>query len=416
MLLFIGPTVFLPLAARDPLRKICQGARFTEPVAYEALLEAFSARFGDLPEVIVSAPARVNLIGEHTDYSGGWVFPVAIDLEMAIAAGRSVQLSTVASRELGDAEPFSTATLSSTSPKGWARYVAGVAWALQRKTKKAISEIKALVASDIPIGTGISSSAALEVCLGMVWDELDQLCLSQREVALASQSAENDFVGMKCGIMDQMASACGRAGHAMLLDTKTLDIEFVPLPNELAIVLCDTNKPHSHEESGYNDRRAECDAALRALGWHDFREASLQDLEGSRKALSEVLYSRAKHIVTENHRCRAFAQALKALDLNRVGSLMNESHLSMQHDYEVSCTELDLMAESAWISPGCVGARMTGGGFGGACVALVRESEVEPFIHSASELYRSKSGLEPQFRRCKSAEGAHIVPAETWAI
>lgn len=368
----------------------------------------FKTRFQAAPELVVTAPARVNLIGEHTDYSGGFVFPVAIDRHLSVAASRTSRFTEPVSAELGDGVPFLTGDLGASSVSGWSKYVAGMAWALSRHRFEPLTNLVAAVQSDIPIGTGVSSSAALEVAFGVVWNDIDALKLSMETIALAAQRCENEFVGMRCGIMDQMASAVGKEGCAMLLDTRSLERRYAPVPETLAIVLCDTNRPHSHTESGYNDRRTECEAAMAALGVETLRDTSLDDLESSRAAMGDLLFRRARHIVSENARCLEFARALERSDFGRLGELMRASHESLRNDYEVSSPELDAMAESAWVAPGCAGARMTGGGFGGACVALVQADVCGEFIDQVGETYRNRTGIEAQFTVCQAVDGAHV--------
>ncbi len=409
MLLFDGPTLLLPSGQARHTRKNCQGAWFTGSVSAREAWVLFKEKFGVVPEILVSAPARVNLIGEHTDYSGGWVFPVAIDRYLSIAASRSIGFSEVVSAEIGPGDPFLTGDLGDSSATGWSRYVAGMAWALSKVVPEPLSNLTAVVQSDIPIGTGISSSAALEVGFGVVWNVRDELSLDMRQIAQLGQRCENDFVGMRCGIMDQMASALGKDGCAMLLDTQTLEVKYAHIPEELRIVVCDTNRPHSHTESGYNDRRTECEEAMAVLGVATLRDTTIGDLNGKKDALGDLLYRRARHIVTENERCKKFALALEESDLQRVGDLMRESHSSLQHDYEVSSPELDVMAESAWDSPGCVGARMTGGGFGGACVALVNRDQVAEFKDTLRSLYLDRTQIEPAFMQCRAVDGARVV-------
>lgn len=408
MLLFDGPVVILPPNPGVAARKKCQGARFTEFVAARDAWQFFKTRFQAAPELVVTAPARVNLIGEHTDYSGGFVFPVAIDRHLSVAASRSSRFTEPVSAELGDGVPFLTGDLGASSVSGWSKYVAGMAWALSRDRFEPLTNLVAAVQSDIPIGTGVSSSAALEVAFGVVWNDIDELRLSMDTIALAAQRCENEFVGMRCGIMDQMASAVGREGCAMLLDTRSLERRYAPIPETLAIVLCDTNRPHSHTESGYNDRRTQCEAAMAALGVETLRDTSLADLESSREAMGDLLYRRARHIVSENARCLEFAVALERSDSGRLGELMRASHESLRDDYEVSSPELDAMAESAWVAPSCTGARMTGGGFGGACVALVQADVCSEFIDQVGETYRNRTGIEAQFTVCQAVDGAHV--------
>jgi galactokinase len=267
----------------------------------------------------------------------------------------------------------------------------------------------ALVSSDVPIGSGVSSSAAIELAFGVAWNELAGLGLSNIELAKAGQRCENGFIGLQSGIMDQMASAMGRGGHALFLDTRSLEIEYAPIPHGLTIVICDTGKPRALTDSAYNERRAQCEAASVAMGVATLRDATLADLEAQRPVMDPVIYRRAKHVITENARCQDFKKVLDAGDIEAIGVLMRASHESLRDDYEVSSPELDAMAEAAWVAPGCVGARMTGAGFGGACVALVREDLLAQFVQSASVAYTASSSLAGQFLPCKAVDGARAL-------
>jgi len=369
----------------------------------------FDRYFGSTPEISAVAPGRLNLIGEHTDYNDGFVFPVAIDRQVWIAAKRTKGPSRIFSAELDECEPFDANQVSPGDARGWSAYAAGMAWALRDKTARPLPNIQAVVRSDVPIGGGIGSSAALELAFGVVWNRLAHFDLSAKELAVAGRACENRFVGVNSGIMDQMASALGRQGQAMFLDTKTLDVRYATVPSDLTIALCDTGKPRQLADSAYNDRRAECQVACAALGVHSLREATPTSVEDRKDSMDEPIYRRARHVVTENERCKSFYEALGHKDFARIGDLMRQSHESLRDDYEVSCPELDAMAESAWEAEGCVGARMTGAGFGGACVALVRASLIADFITQTAIQYKKKTGLGGNFMACRAEDGARTL-------
>lgn len=372
---------------------------------------AFAERFGGAPEVVAAAPGRVNLIGEHTDYNGGYVFPAAIDRHIVVAGRRCSAPSRLVTLEpgLGEGTSFSVADLQQREVAGWAAYAAGMAWVLAQEGFEGVPDVEAVVASNVPMGSGVSSSAALEMAFGKLYDAMGRYQLSNRELAQYGQRCENRFVGVNCGIMDQMASAMGVEGSAIFLDTLTLDIEPCPLPDRLAIVLCDTRKPRQLASSAYNERRAQCEAAAQALGVGLLREATLAMLQEQRHKLDPVVYRRAYHVVTENARCLEFRDALKAGDADLCGWLLRESHLTLRDDYEVSCRELNVMAEAANAAPGCIGARMTGAGFGGACVALVQSEALGDFVNKASAEYVKRAGREGAFLVCRAVDGARVL-------
>ena len=365
-------------------------------------------RFGQEPEVVAVAPGRINLIGEHTDYNDGFVFPVAIDRQTWIAASTAKEFTTVWSSELGTAHTFDLRTVTPGQLTDWGKYPAGMGWALRQNGYRG-ENLRAVVSSDIPMGSGVSSSAALEMAFGQVWNRLEELEIRNEALAELGKACENLFVGVNSGIMDQMASAMGRAGQAMFLDTRTLEIEYAPVPEGLLVVLCDTKKPRALTSSAYNERRSQCELASRLLGVRALRDATIDDLEARRGELTDVVYRRARHVISENDRCVRFRDALSAGDLPLLGPLMRASHESLRDDYEVSCAELDRMAEAAWAAPGCVGARMTGAGFGGACVALVEAARLGEFTGATLAAYDAATGLGGEAMACSVVDGARIV-------
>lgn len=347
------------------------------------LLRLFSEHFPGKPAVISSAPGRVNLIGEHTDYNDGYVFPAAIDRRtyVALRAAEGPQSRLVSSTH----GPTEFSVLLPSQIEGWGRYIQGCGMALGDVLGETPLEIEGVVWSDIPIGSGLSSSAALDVSILTAWNALGGYGLASKSLAEIAWSGDNRYVGISCGIMDQMISAIAEEGTAMLLDTRSLEATFWGVPDTLKIAVLDTKKPRSLIDSAYNTRVAECQRALKVLqeirpNATALRDFSLDDLDQVSNKLDDVAIRRAKHVISENTRTLQFGQALADNDLELLGTLCKESHLSLQNDYEVSCKELDALAECAWNSSGCIACRMTGAGFGGCCVALVQsgfESEFE---------------------------------------
>ncbi len=374
----------------------------------EEIRQRFVEKFGHEPEVVAVAPGRINLIGEHTDYNDGFVFPVAIDRQAWIAASAAPGSSEVWSSEVGDAAPFDLGRVGPGDVKDWGKYPAGMGWAIRASGQYA-GNVQAVVSSNIPMGSGVSSSAAIEMAFGQVWNALGELHISNPDLAGLGKVCENRFVGVNSGIMDQMASAMGREGQAMFLDTRSLKIDYAPVPAGLSVVLCDTKKPRALTSSAYNERRSQCEEAAKMLGVAALRDATLADLEARKDALTDVVYRRARHVITENDRCVQFRDSLAAGDLVAIGELMKASHVSLRDDYEVSCPELDRMAEAAWVAPGCIGARMTGAGFGGACVALVKDDEVEAFVKATLSAYDAATGLGGEAMACSIVAGARVL-------
>ena len=363
--------------------------------------------FGVEPKTAAFAPGRINLIGEHTDYNGGFVMPCAIDLGIWVV-GRIVDgESRVMSDSAGPGKPFDT-TNTDRKPNGWAKYPAGVAWALSDPFGP-MPNIEATVVSNLPMGSGVSSSAAMELAFGKLFQALVRFEADAKQLALLGQKCENQYVGVNCGIMDQMASACGKKNNAICLDTRSLEIEYAPVDPSLAVVLLDTKKPRALTDSAYNERRSQCEAAASAMGVPQLRDADLEMLLSQKAKLDEIVFRRARHVVTEDARSTAFKVALAESDRNGIFALMKGSHDSLRDDYEVSCPELDAMAESAWLAPGIFGARMTGAGFGGACVALVERTQVEAFTEAVLMGYAKATGREGGAIVCSIDDGARIL-------
>ncbi|WBU39369.1 galactokinase [Homoserinibacter sp. YIM 151385] len=337
---------------------------------------AFEQWTGRAPDGIWSAPGRVNLIGEHTDYNEGFVLPFAIDRRTVVALGmRDDAVIRVASTFADEVAEIPLAELSAEAVSGWAAYPLGVAWALGRHGADlaAVPGVDLFIDSDVPVGAGLSSSAAIESAVAVALDEVWRLGLTRQQLAQVGRLAENEAVGAPTGIMDQSASLLGRADAAVFLDCRTLDTEIVALglaDAGLAIAVIDTGVTHAHATGGYRERRASCEAGAAALGVASLRDLGVDDLDRARTELDDITYRRVKHIVTENQRVLDTVATLQADGPTAIGELLDASHRSMRDDFEISVPELDLAVETA-LQAGALGARMTGGGFGGAAIALV---------------------------------------------
>jgi galactokinase len=388
------------------------------------LLEKILTRFDHIyharPTFIARAPGRVNLLGEHVDYNDGWVLPVAIDRATHVAVGECPSaLVSLHAADLDDGVTFRVTELESKMDvRGqplahWALYAAGTAWALKGRGLD-VRGMDAVIASDVPRGAGLSSSASVEVAYATAWSRLGDWGLPPMELALTCQRAENQYVGMNCGIMDQFASACGRAGHALLLDCRTLEWEPVRMPEGVAIVVADTMVRHELVTSEYNLRRAQCEEAVRVLsrvlpGIRALRDVSVAEFHRHRDLLPEVIARRAQHVVNECERTRRAAALLKAGDAVSFGQLMNEGHASLRDLYETSCPEADMMTSAAQTIEGCYGARLTGGGFGGCTVNLVAASAADDFKRELASRYAKAIGKTPEIYVCRSADGAGVL-------
>jgi len=362
---------------------------------------AYKERFAEEPEVVASAPGRVNLIGEHTDYNGGFVLPCAIDRRVAVAMGRTDDGGTLASADFGQAKPLRDGPDWEKSDS-WADYPRGVAWAMEVE-----QPFRAMFSGDVPRGAGLSSSAAIEAATALALDVLLGLKRSRKELAVACREAENGFVGVQSGIMDQYASLLCEEGSALFVDCRSLEATSAPFDLEgagLTLLVCDTNVHHAHTDSGYNDRKQTCEDAAKTLGVEELRDATEDDLE---KLEGEEL-KRARHIVTENARVLEAADALREKDYAELGRLMYASHASMRDDFEISVPEIDTFVELAR-ETGAVGARLTGGGFGGCAIALIPSGEVETISEGVRRTFVERGFQEPDFYEFLPASGAEIV-------
>ena len=369
----------------------------------------FERRFGGAPALCARAPGRVNLIGDHTDYNQGFVLPMAIDRAVWIAArpraDRRVLVHSLDFRR--DAE-FSLD--DETRGSGWIEYLRGVAWIFGQDRLPTVGW-EGVIAGDVPRGAGLSSSAAVELATARLFAALSDIPWSPVEMALRGQRAENQWVGVNCGIMDQLISAAGEAKHALLIDCRSLDTRLVHLPADAAVVVLDTGTRRGLVESAYNERRAQCEAAARFFGVRALRDVSVPGFERRASSLDVVTRKRARHVVTEDARALAAAERLQQNDLPAVGALMIESHRSLRDDFEVSRPELDTMVDLANRHPGCFGARMTGAGFGGCAVALVARGEADSFARAVAHDYKARVGIEATVYVCIASAGARIEKA-----
>ncbi|MGD2177534.1 MAG: galactokinase [Anaerolineae bacterium] len=374
----------------------------------QGVTHEFQRRFAAPPAFVVRAPGRVNLIGEHTDYNDGFVLPMAIDRAIWIALRPRTDGRVVAhALDFDDTASFALSGLQNTG-EGWAEYVKGVAWALQ-EAGYALRGWEGVLGADVPRGAGLSSSAALELATARAFAAVSDLQWNAAKMARLCQRAENDWVGMQCGIMDQMISAVGQADHALLIDCRSLETELVPLPSETALVVLDTATRRGLLDSAYNVRRRQCEAAARFFGVPALRDVSLELFKARSSELDEVTRRRAHHVITENTRTLQATEAMRRDDPAQMGRLMNASHASLQDDFDVSSEALNAMVGCARREEGCHGARMTGAGFGGCAIALVEEETAATFSATVAACYRETTGTAPNVYICTAANGAEIV-------
>ncbi len=371
-------------------------------------VSAFKNGFGAAPEMLIRAPGRVNLIGEHTDYNDGFVLPCAIDRDTVVAIGASNngQINVVASDFGSATDHFNPAVPIERTAHEWANYVRGVAKFLAEKGC-ALPVVNMAIAGDVPLGSGLSSSASLEIAVGRALAEMAGYDIAPAELALLAQAAENQFVGCACGIMDQLISACGVAEHALLIDCRSLECTPVALPGDIAVIIAHSGVRHAHAGGEYNDRRAQCEAAARHYGVAALRDLSAEALEMRRNGLDDISFRRARHVVTENARTTAAALALRHGDLVQLGKLMAASHASMRDDFEITVPAVDRLAEiMAAPLNGNGGARMTGGGFGGCVVGVVPLALVQSVTDAIARHYDAPGGAPAEVFICQAATGA----------
>jgi galactokinase len=382
----------------------------------------FRERYGREPRWITAAPGRVNLIGEHVDYNAGFVLPMAIDRYCVIAAvdntdDQATVYSVATSEEVKIqlASPGATGFASAPRMRGhWSNYIAGVIAGCAEK-KMHPGGFEAVIESSVPVGGGLSSSAAIEVASATLIEAMTRKSLNPIDKALLCQKAEHDFAGVPCGIMDQFASVMCRADHLMLLDCRSQQIEHVPFTDPaITVLIINSNVKHELTGGEYAERRAQCEAAAHKLGVNTLRDATFGDLEEKRDKRTDVEYRRAWHVIGEIARTVEAVGSMKSGNWERVGNLMYASHDSLRNHYEVSCRELDLLVELAReIGPqgGVIGSRMTGGGFGGCTVSLVETGTVDEITQRIVDRYRAETGIEPAIIISRPALGAHIVKA-----
>ncbi len=371
------------------------------------LARAFAVQHGYQPRFIAEAPGRVNLIGEHTDYNDGFVLPVAIDRAVAVTvAPREDSRVRAHSVDHDQRDDFSLDNARRHPMGGWRNYVRGVLWALL-DSQIPLRGVDLSISGDVPQGAGLASSAALELALAGAICAASGIELPAREMALLCQRAEHMYAGVQCGIMDQFAAALGREGYALFIDCQSLKTEDVPLPDGVAIVVIDSKVPRGLAGTPYNRRRDECAEAARALGLASLRSAQESQIE----SLPDGLRRRARHVVTENARVLAAKAALRDGDCGTLGRLFAESHASLRDSFEASTPEIDLLVELANAAPGAIGARLTGGGFGGCTVNLVEAAQVQRFGEAVVSQYRGRTGLDGQAHVCRAVDGMQVRDA-----
>ncbi len=386
----------------------------------DQLAVTYREKFGHTPAHIARAPGRVNLLGEHVDYNDGFVLPAAIDRATYVAfSPTNARHSTLWAVDLHQKASFSLETIpSKTQPDSsplpeWALYPAGVMWSL-REENLIVPDMNAVYSSNVPQGSGLSSSASIEMAFMIAWQMLGNWILPSMKRALLGQKAENKYVGVNCGIMDQFASACGVENKLLLLDCRSLEWKTVPLPENVSIVIADTTVRRKLTSGEYNKRRSACEEAVRLLQRDlpkvkSLRDVPADDFNRLSGKLPKQVEMRARHVVEEIERSNQAEALLEAGDIQSFGRLMNECHVSLRDLYEVSCPELDTMVNIAQSTQGCIGARLTGAGFGGCTVNLVANERVEDFAQTLSKGYESKTGLHPEIYITRAVTGAELI-------
>ncbi|KAA1259399.1 Galactokinase [Rubripirellula obstinata] len=382
----------------------------------DRIQNAYVEKFGKAPTLLVAAPGRVNLIGEHIDYNDGFVMPMAIQRYVVIAAGLADDSSRdhglVHSVELEETEQVSLVTSPQPKPGSWINYVAGVIAGFL-ESGVSIPAFDAVVDSNVPVGGGLSSSAALEVATATLVEAITGKSIGKAEKALICQQAEHKFAGVPCGIMDQFSSVFGKPNELMLLDCQSQQIEPVPFQtDEITVLITNSNVKHELTGGEYAERRSGCDSAKAKLGCDSWRDMTIEELESKKASLSESEYRLARHVVTEISRTTDAANAFANGDYDQVGQLMYASHDSLRDDFEVSCDELDILVEIARAignEGGVIGSRMTGGGFGGCTVTLVKTDHLQSVTSTIQSEYKSKTGIEAMAFATRPAMGAHVI-------
>jgi galactokinase len=398
-----------------PRLKTAQTRKRTSYTIGAELQDKFREHYGARAR-IYRAPGRVNLIGEHTDYNEGLVMPAAIDFYVWVGVSpRNDRRLLVYSENFSESIEIDLRKDKLRPRKHWSDYVAGVASMLEQAQCR-LQGANLLIQGDVPIGSGLSSSAAVEVAVGFALLENSGISVDRFYLARICQRAENEFVGARVGIMDQFVACYGQAGNALKLDCRSLEYDLLPVPGQVSLVICNTMVKHELAGGEYNTRRAECEEGVRLLSRmlpnvRSLRDVSLSDLERHARGIPELIYKRCRHVVTENARVAEAADDLERGDLATFGRLMAESHHSLRNDYQVSCSELDLMVDLAKAEHGAFGTRMTGGGFGGCTISLVTSESVGEFAQNVSAGYQRFVGFSPQIFASTAAEGACEIEA-----
>jgi galactokinase len=388
-------------------------ASLTEKVESE-----FAARYQRAPRWVVAAPGRVNLIGEHIDYNDGFVLPMAIERYVVIAAapgdgqGNPGPAANVYSIDLDEDVRIGLQSAEDPGTPTWSSYVEGVLAGFMNRGN-AIPSFDAVISSNVPLGGGLSSSAALEVATATLVEVMLEQTLAPVDKALLCQKAEHDYAGVPCGIMDQFSSVFGENDALILLDCRSQELQSVPfLSSDVTVLITNSNVKHELTGGEYAERRAQCDSAIKKLGLASWREATMEHLEAERDTLDEVEYRRARHVITEIDRTTKAASAFREGKWATAGELMYQSHRSLRDDYEVSCDELDLLVDLAreiGSDGGVIGSRMTGGGFGGCTVTLVESGKADEVAAALKSRYQEKTGIEPHVFASRPAQGAHVI-------
>jgi len=390
--------------------------RLSSEATGDLLAARFREMFGTNPRIF-RAPGRVNLIGEHTDYNDGFVMPAAIGFYTWVAAGkREDRVLEAYSDHFDEKITLPLDGLEGAPRKHWSDFIRGIAATLHRAGYK-LSGANLVVHGEVPLGAGLSSSASLEVATALALTDVSAVALPREELAKLCQAAEHEYVGTRCGIMDQFTATFGAAGNALMLDCRSLEYQLLPLPSDLRLVVCNSMVKHEHASGEYNRRRADCETGVKLLaqylpGIRALRDVEVADLAKYGELLPETIFRRCRHVITENRRVLNAAKALETHDAEGVGKLMLASHDSLRDDYEVSCRELDLLVDLALAIPGVYGARMTGGGFGGCTVNLVRGDRATAFEAHIAEKYQQTTGIAPDIYACEPAQGAEAWPRE----
>jgi galactokinase len=376
-----------------------------------------------VPGALYAAPGRVNLIGEHTDYSDGFVMPAAIDFATVVAisprtdgriVAHSVNYDERIDKSIAELLDDDFATLRAGREVRWSDYPAGVLWVLREHGVPIDNGFSLTIAGDVPLGAGLSSSASVEVATAIAVLGATSLKLPLTKIALLCQRAENAFVGANCGIMDQFVSCCGQQDHAVMIDCRWLEFKLAPIPPEVRIVICNSMVKHSVAGGEYNNRRAEIEQGTEILRTHRpeikaLRDATVADLTKWGEEMPPVVLKRCRHVVTENARVLAAAEAFRVSNLSHFGELMRQAHISLRDDFEASCKEIDILVDLANQQPGCYGARLTGGGFGGCTVNLVDAGHVAAFTEAMRAGYLAATGIAAEIYTSRASAGAHSI-------